>query len=116
MHPEHLVGAEIPLDMQIPTPGQAPAGMSPFHDPVQGLTLLQDSAIPVHWASVGQQDHDCLHGVVPAPAAPPASPSTGKLRHREGKQTAELDTHKHPPNLNFLPLSKLLTSLLVPTC
>lgn len=80
LHLAHLVGAEIPLGMQLP--GHAPAGMSLLHKSVQGLTLLQDSAIPVHWANAGQQDHDCLHGVVPAP---PASPSAGKLRHRAGK-------------------------------
>lgn len=60
------------------------------------MTLLQDSAIPVHWASAGQQDQDCLHGAVPAAAEPLAPPSAEKLRHREGKQTTELDTQASP--------------------
>lgn len=86
LHPAHLVGAEIPLGMQVPTPGQAPAGMSPLCEPVQGLTLWQDSAIPMHWASAGQQDHDCLHGVVPARAAPPAETEAqrGEANSRAG--------------------------------
>lgn len=66
--------------------------MYPLQEPVQGLTLLQDSALPVHWASAGQQDHDCLHGVVPTPAEPSAPPSAGKLRQGEGKQTEGLGT------------------------
>lgn len=108
----HLVGAELPLGMQVPTPGQAPAGMDPLQERVQGVTLLQDSAIPVQWASAGQQDQDCLHGVLQQQnhLCRETEAQRGEANHRAGHLSISQIPISSPEQATHLPpCTNLLT-------